>query len=88
MAGKGKPQIFAIKVVCAGCNQVLYKYRKEGGGHLLKCFLSGITTDNTKQPCICPKCNAQFANPGTVKGRPAHIIIQGKVRVVGHCGKK
>lgn len=83
----GKNDFYTIKVVCAKCQTELYKYRKEGGGELIKCYVSGIIEDHTTQKLHCPKCGQQFAREAMVHGRPAHKIIQGKVRVVGHHGK-
>lgn len=82
-----KSSFYTIKVVCAKCQTLLYKYKKEGGGELIKCYTSNILEDNTKVKLHCPKCGQQFAREAMVHGRPAHRIIGGKVIVVGHHGK-
>ena len=70
-----------IRVYCAGCGQLLYKYRKGGPGRLLKCFLDGIVEDQTQGDLRCPQCGQPFARQTMVYGRPANKIIQGKVTV-------
>ena len=87
MARKSKPT-FIIEIFCRSCSTFLYKYRKEGPGNLVKCFVDGILEDNTKKPCICPECGKEFARPGELHGRPIHKIVQGSVFVKGRTGKK
>ena len=72
-----------IRIFCAGCGQLLYKYRKGGGGRLVKCFKDGIVQDNTEGDLHCPGCGQVFARETMVYGRPANKIIQGKVTVKG-----
>lgn len=83
----GKNDWYTIKVVCAKCKTVLYKYKKEGGGELIKCYVDNILEDNTNGDLCCPECGQQFARPKMVHGRPAHVIIHGKVITRGHHGK-
>lgn len=84
---KGKIKTYTIEVKCAKCKVLLYRYRKEGAGSLVKCYVSGILEDNTQGDLKCPSCKTEFARKAMYHGRPAHKIIQGKVFVVGHCGK-
>jgi len=74
-------KIYTVKVFCANCRTLLYKYRKEGPGHLVKCYKDGILKDFTKGNLRCPKCGQQFARETIIHGRPAYKIIQGKVYV-------
>ena len=78
---------FTIKVICGNCGALLYRYRKEGAGSLIKCYVDGILKDYTKGDLKCPKCDQVFARMTKYHNRPAHKIIQGKVIVKGHCGK-
>ena len=84
---KGKIKTYTIEVKCSKCKALLYRYRKEGAGSLVKCYVSGILDDNTNGDLKCPICGTEFARNAMYHGRPAHKIIQGKVLVVGHCGK-
>jgi len=70
-----------IRVYCAGCGELLYKYRKGGGERLVKCFVDKIVLDNTKGDLRCPGCGQPFARETMAYGRPANKIIQGKVTV-------
>ena len=79
-----KTRIFTIEIHCKGCGQHLYTYRKEGPGHLVKCFVDGITADSTTGNLQCPSCQTLFARLASYHNRPAHKIIQGKVEVRGH----
>jgi uncharacterized Zn finger protein (UPF0148 family) len=79
-------QIYVIDIHCSKCKTKLYKYRKEGPGNLQKCYVDGITEDNTKGDMKCPKCDTEFARAATVHNRPVHKIIRGKVFVKGHHG--
>jgi len=72
-----------IKIYCASCSHLLYKYRKGGGGRLVKCFKDLIVQDNTEGDLRCPGCGKEFARETMVYGRPANKIIQGKVTVKG-----
>lgn len=81
-----KTQTYVIMVHCSKCDTALYRYRKEGGGHLVKCFVSGILEDFTHKDLKCPKCDTTFAREAMIHGRPAHKMIGGKVTVVGHHG--
>lgn len=81
-----KTKIYTIHVHCAGCQTRLYRYRKEGGGNLVKCFVDGITRDYTNGDLRCPNCGQEFARSSKIKNRPVHKIIRGKVFVKGHHG--
>jgi tRNA U54 and U55 pseudouridine synthase Pus10 len=80
---KKNVEIFTIKVICKKCSERLYKYRKEGKGHLIKCFVDGIIKDYTRGDLRCPKCGQLFARLSQFKGRFVHKIIQGKVACKG-----
>lgn len=70
-----------VDIYCAGCQAMLFKYRKGGKGALVKCFKERISRDFTTQPCVCPQCEAVFARDTLVRGTPAFKIIGGKVRM-------
>ena len=70
-----------IRIYCANCGHFLYKYRKGGGGKLVKCFVEKIVQDNTEGDLSCPSCGQAFARETMAYGRPANKIIQGKVTV-------
>lgn len=70
-----------IKIYCANCRTLLYKYHKAGSGHLVKCFVKRIKEDNTNGDLKCPDCGQQFARRRMIRGQPANKIIQGKVFV-------
>ena len=76
-----------VKIHCANCSTLLYKYYKGGSGSLIKCWLHKIVKDYTKGDMTCPKCNQQFSRYALIRNRPAHKIIQGKVVVKGHSKK-
>jgi len=78
---KRRVRIYTIKIFCANCKTLLYKYQKEGPGYLLKCYKDRITKDYTNKDLKCPKCRVQFAKEAIIHGRPANKIIQGKVYV-------
>lgn len=78
---KKKQKTHTIKVYCEKCKTLLYRYRKEGEGHLIKCYKDGITKDNTNGDLKCPNCGETFAREAMIHGRPANKIIQGKVCV-------
>lgn len=82
-----KTKDFVIKIHCTKCDTLLYKYRKEGAGSLIKCYVEGILDDYTNGDLKCPECGQQFARLVKYHNRPAHKIIQGKVAVKGHYGK-
>lgn len=82
-----KTSLYTIEVICAKCQTPLYRYKKEGGGELIKCYVSGILKDHTNGDLKCPTCGQQFAREAMIHGRPAHKIINGKVIVRGHHGK-
>ena len=84
---KRKTKEFVIDIRCAKCRTLLYTYRKEGPGSLIKCYTDGIQKDHTEGDLKCPQCGQEFAREATYHNRPAHKIIQGKVIVKGHCGK-
>ena len=72
-----------IDVFCSKCRSQLFRYLKEGEGHLVKCYVSNISRRSTdeEKPLYCPECDTQFARDAMVHGRPAYKIIQGKVFV-------
>jgi len=70
---------YVIKVYCSQCNTLLYKYRKEKKGHLLKCYQDKILVDYCQGKLICPKCGEVFAREAIIHCRKANKIIQGKV---------
>ncbi|UTV26684.1 hypothetical protein [Photobacterium atrarenae] len=70
-----------VDIYCAGCQAMLFKYRKGGKGALVKCFKERISRDFTTLPCVCPQCEAVFARDTLVRGTPAFKIIGGKVRM-------
>lgn len=80
------PKIYTITVQCAKCKTALYRYKKEGAGKLIKCYVDMITQDHTDGDLKCPKCGQEFARHATIHNRPAHKIIQGKIIVKGHHG--
>ena len=67
----------SVKVFCK-CKTQLYVYKKGGKGSLVKCFVERIAQDFTTEECVCPSCNAQFARPTMIRGKPAFKIIGGK----------
>ncbi|MEK7088952.1 MAG: hypothetical protein AAB913_02385 [Patescibacteria group bacterium] len=81
-----KKNTYTIAVHCAKCKFLLYRYKKEGAGTLIKCYANMITEDNTKGDLKCPSCGQEFARHATIHNRPAHKIIGGKVFVRGHHG--
>ena len=68
----------SVKVLCSGCKQQLFLYKKGGKGSLVKCFKERIVKDFTEQECICPSCGKEFARPTMIRGKPAFKIIGGK----------
>jgi endogenous inhibitor of DNA gyrase (YacG/DUF329 family) len=72
-----------ISVYCATCGHLVYKYRKAGPGHLVKCYKDRIVQDSTRGDLRCPRCGQEFARETMIRGRPANKIIQGKVIVRG-----
>jgi len=70
-----------IRIYCAACGCLLYKYQKSGPGRLVKCFVDKIAQDNTEGDLRCPECGQEFARETMAYGRPANKIIQGKVTV-------
>ncbi|MFH0869315.1 MAG: hypothetical protein V1839_03745 [archaeon] len=72
---------YIINIYCSACKSHIYKYLKEGEGHLLKCYASNILENKTKLHLHCPGCGKQFAREALVHNRPAHKIIQGSVFV-------
>jgi DNA-directed RNA polymerase subunit M/transcription elongation factor TFIIS len=74
-----KQKIHTLKIYCAKCKTLLYKYEKEGKGHLVKCYKDRIIKDNTKGDLKCPNCGEMFAREAMIHGKPANKIIQGKV---------
>ena len=70
-----------IKVYCAKCKAMLYKYWKDKPGHLVKCYKERITKDFTNNALECPNCGQKFAREAVVLNKPANKIIQGTVFV-------
>ena len=70
-----------IRIYCSNCGCLLYKYRKGGPGHLVKCFKDRVTEDHTEDGLTCPDCGTQFAREAMIRGKPAYKIVQGKVVV-------
>lgn len=87
MSKEREVRTFTIDILCAKCGTFLYKYRKEGPGRLMKCYVDEILEDNTQGNLACPSCEQTFARERMIHGRPVHKIIQGKIRVKGHTGK-
>ncbi len=77
---------YAIKIHCNKCRALLYKYKKQGGGKLIKCYIDMIQKDYTNGDLMCHKCKQYFARKAVIRNRPAHKIIQGKIYVKGHHG--
>jgi len=71
----------SVSISCAACHAMLYKYRKNGKGKLVKCYVERITQDWTQGDLKCHECGVQFARHAIVHGKPAHKIIGGKVIV-------
>jgi len=70
-----------IKVYCANCHALLYKYQKAGLGSLIKCYKDRIAEDYTRGDLKCPKCGETFAREAVYHGKPANKIIRGKVYI-------
>jgi len=81
MAKRNKT-IYNIDVACAACHRFLFRYAKEGPGHLVKCFTSNITDDQANG--LQCRCGQIYAREVSIGGRPARKIIQGKIIVRGH----
>ncbi|GAB0491435.1 hypothetical protein MMPV_002688 [Pyropia vietnamensis] len=71
-----------VRVYCAGCRALLYKYHKGGTGSLVKMYLERIAQDETAKPGVCG-CGVTVARPATIHGRPALKVVGGKVYVRG-----
>lgn len=80
-----KSKNYVIDVYCV-CRQFLFRYMKEGGGHLVKCFRSNISQDQTKKDGVCPACEQTFAKDAVIKNRPALKVVKSRVFVKGHHG--
>lgn len=70
-----------VKIYCQNCNTLLYKYRKDKMGHLIKCYKDRIIKDYTMGDLRCPNCGEQFAREAVIHNKPANKIIQGKIFV-------
>jgi len=70
-----------IKIYCANCQKLLFKYFKSGSGHLVKCYRDRIVKDFTEGNLKCPRCGQLFARETMIYGQPAYKIIQGKVSI-------
>jgi hypothetical protein len=68
-----------VKIYCAGCRTLLYRYQKRGNGHLLKCFQERILRDYTEELGVCPVCGEVFARETMIRGKPANKVVQWKV---------
>jgi len=68
-----------IRVYCANCGCLLYKYQKAEPGRLVRCFQDRIVEDRTRGDLRCPSRGQEFARETMAYGRPANKIIQGKV---------
>lgn len=77
---------YTIAVHCAKCTTLLYRYKKEGSGTLIKCYADMIMSDYTNGDLKCPSCGQEFARHAVIHNRPSHKIIRGKVFVRGHHG--
>ena len=75
----GRTRNYVMKVYCKNCDTLLFKYLKEGEGHLVKCYLENILEDHTEEPMICPTCGETFAREAYYHHRKAYKIIQGRV---------
>ena len=82
-----KTKKFVIKILCKACRALLYKYKKEGPGALVKCYVSSIMEDHTNGDLKCHKCGQKFATVARYHNRDAHKIKSNKVIVRGHYGK-
>jgi len=69
---------YIIDVFCSKCRSQIFRYRKEGEGHLMKCYTSNVLRDFTspENHLQCPECDTQFARNTMIHGRPAYKIIQ------------
>lgn len=83
-----------VSVNCAKCSTRLFRYKKKNGtkSNLIKCYLERIVDDvegvlsarddaDDVAPYVCPKCDAPFARPATIHGRPAMKFVGGKIRM-------
>jgi len=73
--------MYILKVYCANCQTLLYKYQKEGLGFLIKCYKDRIQDDYTNGDLKCPKCGEKIARDAMYHRKPANKIIRGKVYV-------
>jgi len=72
-----------LNIYCSNCNTLIYKYRKVGRGHLVKCYKDRIVSDFTNNDLKCPECNKIFARETMIRSKPANKISQGKVYTKG-----
>ena len=77
------PDRRTISIHCAKCRTLIYRYKKGGTGGLVKCLPERIVEDRTAGDLCCPGCGQEFARIMTLRGRPAHKIIAGKVYTKG-----
>ena len=85
-----------VSVVCAGCNERLFRYKKKNGmkSRLVKCYIERISEDSAgllasredagadaDAEWRCPSCSANFARSSLIHGRPALKLVGGKVRM-------
>lgn len=70
-----------VRISCAKCKTLLYKYRKGGKGELVKCFVERIVEDHTLEACRCPGCGQIFARETLIRGTPAYKMVGGKVHM-------
>jgi len=78
-----RANVHIVKIYCAKCRTLLYKYQKVGNGHLVKCYKDKIIKDFTEGDLKCSNCKEQFARETMIYRKPANKIIQGKVYVGG-----
>ena len=81
LSKKKRRRTLIIKVYCAKCQTLLYKYQKAGLGSLIKCYKDRIAKDYTRGDLKCPKCGETFAREAVYHGKPANRIIRGKIYV-------
>ena len=83
-----------VSVVCAGCNERLFRYKKKNGmkSRLVKCYIERISEDSAgllasregadaDAEWSCPTCSATFARSSLIHGRPALKLVGGKARM-------
>jgi hypothetical protein len=77
-----------LEISCGGCAEPVARYRKEGGGALLRLFLDRIIEPGTLadvhglgEPLTCPRCGQTLGLPAKgAGGRPAYRLVPGAFR--------